>query len=107
MKTPAAKDSLVSIPGPRTSISANVLNTWCKRVLAPFPDIARHVEQAELVRLFLCDIVRVIAPLPVIPSYEVNVVAAAVSKAVLPVRTTACGIFPLGLGWQPKDTCWA
>jgi hypothetical protein len=69
MKTPAAKDTLVSLPNPRTSIFGDVLNTRRKSVLAPLPDIPGHVEETELIRLLLGDIMSVIAPLAVIPSH--------------------------------------
>jgi hypothetical protein len=91
MKTAAAKNTLFSFTFKSVSIVGNLLHVPRKRVLTPFPDVPGHVEEAELVRQFLCNIVGVIATLAVIPGHEVNVIAAAITKSVLPVRSTACG----------------
>src|ERR1051326_4195344 len=42
------------------AVPGNHIDIAYKRVLAPFPDVARHVEDPELVRCFLCDGLRVI-----------------------------------------------
>ena len=61
MKAPAAKNPLLRLTNKRAAVVGNLLHVSRKRVLAPFPDVPRHVEKAELVRQFLRYIVGVIA----------------------------------------------
>jgi hypothetical protein len=78
-------------------ILGNALDLGCKDILAPFPDIARHVIDAELVWRFPPNRLRVIAMLSIIPRYRIDVVAATEAETVGPVWTAAGGVLPLGL----------
>ena len=104
VKTPTSQHALTTLANKRASIRRNLLDVSRKGVLTPFPDVDGHVIGAKLVRCLLRYLVGVIAPTcGVVTKRPVDVVAAAVAKAVTPVRASARRVFPLGFGGQAKD----
>ena len=86
----------------RAAVLRDGAHVFDVRVLAPLPDVAGHVEEAELVRGLPGDVLGVVAALAVVPRDEVDVVAAAEPVPVAPVRAAARGVLPLGLRGQAK-----
>src|SRR4051812_37775139 len=102
VEAPATEHTLLAGAPVGRAVFWNHIDVVRKRVLAPFPDVARHVVNPELVRCFLCDGLRVIAVSTIVPRDRVDVVAATVPVPVLPVWSAAGGVFPFGFRRQPE-----
>jgi hypothetical protein len=92
VKAPAPKDAFGTVVSTRAPIRWNHVDVSRKGVLAPFPDVARHIVETELVRRLPRNLFGAIASLAVVPRHEVDVVAATEAKHVRPVGTSACGV---------------
>ena len=97
VKAATAKNPFVSRTAKAAAILRNALDLGCKDILAPFPDVARHVIYAELIWRLPPNWLRVITVLPIVPRHRVDVVTPAEAEAVVPVPTTPSGVLPLSL----------
>lgn len=70
-------------------------------VKAPFPNVASHVVKTEFVRQFLFDVVDAAVAISRIPSYLINIIAAAIEVALRLVATTG-SVFPFCLGRETE-----
>lgn len=64
VETPTAKNPFISRTNEGRTVQWNAPDVACKDILAPFPNVARHVIDAELILRLLPHWLRVIAVLP-------------------------------------------
>src|SRR5215468_10929496 len=95
MEAAAAHNPIISGAGERSSILRNLFDIPSKHILAPLPDIPRHVMYAELIWSLSANRLGVVAVSPVVPCDGIEVVTAAEPEAISPVRPAASRIFPL------------
>ena len=69
------------------------------RILAPFPGVAVHIEQAPCVRFLLTHRMRLISGVPIVPSVAVQL-GLAVTEIIARRAPRAASVLPLGLGRQ-------
>src|SRR5687768_17012001 len=86
VKASAAKDAVRAFADRGTAVGGDGADILRIGVLAPLPDVARHVVEAELVRGLCGHHLGVLTAPPVVPSHAVDVVTAAEAKSVTPVR---------------------
>ena len=103
VKTSSAQRAFGAASSIGTAVRGQVFNLTVMCILAPFPHIAAHIEETELVRSFHRDVWRVIAVLPIIPSDAIDVVAAAITEPVAPMGPAPGCIFPLRFRGQTQD----
>ena len=106
VKASATQDTFRAVTVIWTPVCRQILDLRGVRVLAPLPNVAGHIVKAELIGSFKPNVVRVIAPFPVVPGDQIDIVAAAVAKAVAPLRPAASSVFPLRFRWQTQSGLW-
>src|SRR5215471_18083540 len=99
-----AKDAFVPNACEGLAVRWNTVYVAGKHVLAPFPHVARHIINAQLIRCLSRNGLRMVAVLPTVPCHGVDIVTPAESEGVWPVRSTASGVLPLGLRRKAKPT---
>src|SRR4051794_23299065 len=100
MEAPASEH-----PGLSVTFKFDLFAGDLNQIVTPFPYVARHIVNTELVWRFLTDGLSVIALSAVVPGYRIDVVAAAEREAVLPVLAAAGSILPFSLRGQAKCRC--
>src|SRR5262249_56482453 len=103
VKAPATEDAFLACSIRRTTVSRNCTDICRIGVLAPFPDVSRHIVEAKLVWGLLGHLMGVVTASSVVPRHAVDVVAAAEADPVPPMGAAARRVLPLGLGRQPKE----
>src|SRR5262245_38904999 len=102
VEAPAPENPLGPGTFERGAVPGNPRAVRREHGLAPLPDVARHVVNAQLIWGLPRDGLGVIAMLTVVPGDGIDIVTTAEAVAVPPMGAALCGVFPLGLRREPE-----